>query len=120
MSDSFQSALSDLVRAPGGLEAAALTDLDGEDIAVTPRIARDNLRLSAAYGGISLKRLGQIEAAAGRAPVTRISMSGTRGRFVSLRVANDYQLVALSTGERILARCVDDAQNAARTMAESL
>ena len=89
----FAQSVDALVEAFAGVKGAAFTDLDGEDIALCPKAAREELRLCAAYGGIALRRLTSSAATVGRAPVDFIVIRGTGGAVLALRVGDDYQLV---------------------------
>lgn len=93
MADPFTDAVNNMVENCPGVIGAAFTDLDGEDIALSPRSEKETLRLCAAYSGIALRRLCTSEQRAGRAPVDHLVLAGSTGALVTMRVASDYQLV---------------------------
>lgn len=98
MPDDFQAVLNRLLSQVEGIQGATFADLDGEDIAIAPREVREELRLGAAYAGIALRHLSQIEFQSGRLPISRISIKSSAGHLVAIRVAQDYQLVAVGQG----------------------
>jgi predicted regulator of Ras-like GTPase activity (Roadblock/LC7/MglB family) len=110
MADIFFDSIDALIRRNPVIQGVAFTDLDGEDIALTPRSERDALRVCAAYGGIALRRLSQAESEAGGTGVDRITVDGSEGRFVTLRVGTEYQLVLTISGQTPVARVLADAQ----------
>lgn len=99
----FSDALDTLLANCSAIRGAAFTDLDGEDIAVEPREARDALRICAAFGGLALKRLAAAEQAAGRPGVSSVTVDGADGRFFAFAVGDNYQLVLSVAGDALQA-----------------
>ena len=116
MADVFSDSIDALIRRNPVIDGVAFTDLDGEEIALTPRSERDALRVCAAYGGIALRRLSAAEKASGGQYVDRIVVDGSKGRFVTLRVGDGYQLVLTITGSTPVARILSDAQETAEIL----
>lgn len=120
MPDVFTDAISKLVTDCPGVSGAAFTDLDGEEIAIHPRARREELVLCAAYGGIALRRLNAVEEKAGRGGVRTLVLHGTSGSLVTLKVADEYQLVVSVSPETAPARVVAAARAAVETLEENI
>ncbi len=118
MVDPFNDALVSLVERCPGIEGAAFTDLDGEDIA--HHGDRENLRLCAAYGGIALRRLTVAEQRAGRGPVQHVILRGTAGGLVALKVGDEYQLVLSLREGTLSGRVVYEAAETVETLEQNI
>lgn len=120
MADPFSEAIAELVERCPGITGAVFADLDGEDVAVHPREAREKMRLCAAYGGIAMRRLDGAASAAERGPVRRMVLQGSAGAFVSLKVGKEYQLVLAVKGGWPAGQVTSLAQDAVSTLEENM
>lgn len=118
MADPFTDALSGLVERCPGIQGAAFTDLDGEDIA--HHGDRENLRLCAAYGGIALRRLSTAEERVGRGPIKHVVLHGTKGGLVALKVGDEYQLVLSLCEDTPAARVLSEAAETVGTLEQNI
>lgn len=116
MADPLNDPLAKLMQRCPSVKGAAFTDLDGEDIALMPRDARETLRLCAAYNGIALRRLSTAEQGAGRDAVRRVVVRGRGGAVLSLKVGDEYQLVVQVAGGDHVGSVMSAARSAARAL----
>lgn len=98
MADPLQTPLQTLMDRFPMVKGVAFTDLDGEDIALMPRSARETLRLCAAYNGIALRRLTTAEGKDGKGAIQHLVVRGETGTVLSLKVGEGYQLVVRVEG----------------------
>ena len=91
MPDPFSDAIADLLKDCPGVIGAAFTDLQGQDIALLPKSEKETLRLCAAYGGIAMRRVSTAETEAGQ--IDHFVLQGDKGSVVTVRVADEYQLI---------------------------
>ena len=120
MGDPFKDAITELFSASEAITGVGFTDLDGEDIAVTPRAEREALRMCAAYGGIALRRLSGTEKRAGRGPIKHITLTGQTGAFVTLAVGEEYQLVVTVADGAHPGQVAFEAQKAVDTLVQNI
>lgn len=120
MGDPFKDAISSLFDSMEGITGVGFIDLDGEDIAVTPRSERESLRTCAAYGGIALKRISGAEGRSGRGPVKAIWLAGKAGAFLTLAIGREYQLVVTIAEGVPPEQVAFEAQAAVATLAASI
>ena len=116
MADPLNDPLRKLIERCPTVKGAAFTDLDGEDIALMPKDAKETLKLCAAYNGIALRRLSSAETGAGREPVRRVVVKGRDGAVLSLKVGDDYQLVVQVDGGDQVGSVMSAARAAARAL----
>lgn len=116
MADPLNAPLSKLMSQVPSVTGVAFTDLDGEDIALKPREARETLRLCAAYNGIALRRLSAAEEGAGRGGVRRVVVRSSEGAVLSVKVGEDYQLVVKVEGDTPIGSVLAAAQAAAKSL----
>ena len=98
VSEELKAPVKALVDRNHGIRAAVFADLDGEDIVAYPLAERPTLRHCAAYAGIALRRLAVAERLAGRSPVHELTLQGDEGGFITVAVADNYQLAATVSG----------------------
>lgn len=120
MADVFQDAITKLVSEVPGVTGAAFTDLDGEEIAIHPKARREELRLCAAYQGIAMRRLAGAEAKAGRAPLRSLTVQGSKGFLVTLKVSDQYQLLVQVGGGAVPARVLSAARRAVEVLEQNI
>lgn len=120
MADPLNDPISKLMDRCPSVKGAAFTDLDGEDIALMPREARETLRLCAAYNGIALRRLSTAEEEAGRAGIRRVVVRGREGAVLSLKVGDDYQLVVQVGDGQPVGAVMSAARAAARALESAI
>ncbi|MCB9543236.1 MAG: hypothetical protein R3F65_17150 [bacterium] len=116
MADPLHDPINKLMSQVPAVTGVAFTDLDGEDIAVVPREARETLRLCAAYNGIALRRLSAAEEEAGRGGIRRVVVRSPEGAVLSLKVGGDYQLVVKVEGDTPVGSVLSAARAAARAL----
>ncbi len=116
MGDPYKDAIASLFDSMEGITGVGFNDLDGEDIAVTPRSERESLRTCAAYGGIVLKRISKAEKRAGRGPIAHVTLTGNSAAFVSLAIGSDYQLVVTLAKGTYPGQVISKAQAAIQTL----
>lgn len=120
MADPLNDPLSKLIERCPTVKGAAFTDLDGEDIALQPKDARETLRLCAAYNGIALRRLSTAEQEAGRAGVRRVVVRGRDGAVLSLKIGDEYQLVVQVDDNAQVGAVMSAARAAARSLESAI
>ncbi len=120
MADVFTDTLTRLATEVPGVEGAAFTDMDGEEIAVYPRQRREELRLCAAYQGIALRRLAQSEVRAGRGTVKSVLVRGDRGAILTLKVGDRYQLLVQFGPKAYPARAMAAARSAVSLLEQNI
>lgn len=116
MADPLNDPLARLIERCPTVKGAAFTDLDGEDIALMPRDAKETLKLCAAYNGIALRRLSAAEEGAGRPAVRRVVVRGRDGAVLSLKIGDEYQLVVQVDGSDQVGSVMSAARAAARAL----
>lgn len=116
MADPLQTPLLTLMERFPAVQGVAFTDLDGEDIALMPRDARETLRLCAAYNGIALRRLSTAETKAGRGGIEHLVVRGETGSVLSLKVGEEYQLVVRVEGQGPTGGVLSAARAAAKAL----
>ncbi|MFN3202157.1 MAG: hypothetical protein ACE366_27385 [Bradymonadia bacterium] len=120
MADVFSETLQDLMARCPGISGAAFTDFDGEEIALQPAQQREQLRTSAVYGGIALRRISDAEEKAGRSAPASVIIKGDEGALVSLKVADAYQLVLTVNSATPPALAIDSARSAVQIIEENI
>jgi predicted regulator of Ras-like GTPase activity (Roadblock/LC7/MglB family) len=120
MADVFQTTIAKLVDDVPGVTGAAFTDLDGEEIAIHPKARREELRLCAAYQGIAVRRLAGVEQKAGRGGLRSLTVHGTQGLVVTLKVGDQYQLIVQAQGATAPARVLSAARRAADVLEKNI
>jgi predicted regulator of Ras-like GTPase activity (Roadblock/LC7/MglB family) len=120
MADVFLTTISKLVDEVPGVTGAAFTDLDGEEIAIYPKARREELRLCAAYQGIAVRRLAGAEEKSGRGPLRSLTVQGTAGVVVTLKVGDQYQLIVQAGGSTAPARVLSAARRAADVLEKNI
>ena len=84
--------LFDIAPTPLG---AALTDLDGSDLVVHPKMMAEQLRVQAIYTGLMLKRLQKLNAAGTTDEYDRLKLGGEEGTLIAVRIGTQHQLVIM-------------------------
>lgn len=113
MPDPFSDAIAGLLKDCPGVVGAAFTDLEGQEIALLPKSEKETLRLCAAYGGIAMRRLNTAETAE-TGQIDHLILQGDKGSVVTVRVADEYQLIVSVGPETPSAHVVTAAHKAAR------
>ena len=94
---------------------AALTDLDGSDLVVHPKLMGEQLRVQAIYTGLMLKRLQKLGTAGTTEDFDRLKLGGEEGTLIAVRIGTQHQLVVMLDAEAYPLRYetkIDDATTA--------